>query len=976
VLRTTLKNVLAHKLRLALTALAVVLGVAFMSGTFVLTDTIKHTFSSLFAQTAAGETAVVRAIAPYGRSGGPGNTADRPLTPQSLVSVIRTVPGVTAADGSVSGLVTVLNHAGKTFNSQAPTLAFSWEPDGHLSSLTIRQGRAPTAADEMTIDAATASKQHFVLGDSITVIGDNGPARYTLVGITRFGNTDNLAGATLLAFDLPTAQTLVGKPGYVNQIDVAAPGAPVTTVLDSIGQQLPKGFEVITGAQAASELANSASQNINQFNTFLLVFAGIALFVGAFLIFNTFSILVGQRTRELALLRAIGASRRQINASVLGEAFLTGLVGSIIGLAVGVALAAGLYSLLSAIGVDLPKSALQFEARTAIVGLVVGTTVTVVSAILPALRAGRIAPAAGLRDDAVEADTSLRRRAIIGAAVLFAGVVVLAAGLFASAGLLAVGIGAGVTFIGVAMLVPFIVKPMVAAIGRPIPSRSVTGHLGQENAARNPRRTAATASALMIGIALVAAIATLGQSANASFNSIFDKAVKANYILNPTSFVSPVPPAAEDAVRTVPGVVAVSGIRSAQFHLGSVGESVIGLDPVGGPQVINIQMTTGSVSALAANQLLVDSGTAKSHHFQVGQTISMGFSATGLVPVTIGGFYSANQLLGNYVVSNQLLAANVTQPQDQVIALRTTAVNPTITAGLESAIARYGNLKVETAAKFKSDQKQQLSVLLNVVYALLALSIIIALVGVVNTLALSVMERTREIGLLRAVGTQRRQLRRMIRAESVIVSLLGSLLGLVLGVVLGSAVVSALSSSFVNTLAIPVPTIIVVLTSPGCSEWWPPCCRPAGPRSSTYSRPSTPCEGVRARPGEPDRRSHRLHRRSGPAHGDRDGNHSRRRTRRRRSGRRIRTKDRRHPAGAPFHRRPGRGGAGLGPLRGRRGIGTAAGSGVEGPDRERPAVGSGPVLERLPGAGDGLGPRGDRGAQGAGRPLPKSRAPG
>lgn len=809
-LRATLKSLLAHKLRLALTALAVVLGVAFMTGTFVLTDTIKQTFNTLFQQTSAGKDAVVRAVAPYGNNGD--FSGNRPLTPESLVTTIRGTTGVAAADGTVGGQVVVLNKQGKVFNTHAPTLAFSWIPDRKLSVISLRSGRAPNAGGEVTLDGGTAKKQHFSVGDHITIIGNTGPAAYTIVGITRFGSTDNLAGATLVSFDLPTAQKVAGKPGYVSEIDVsAAPGTSGEHLVAAIGAQLPKGFEVVTGAQAAAQQASAVSSGLSQFNTVLLVFAGVALFVGAFLIFNTFSILVGQRTRELALLRAVGASRRQVNISVLGEALITGLVGALIGLGLGVLLAAGLYGLLSALGVSLPRSSLQFETRTAVVGLLVGTGVTLVSAILPALRAGRIPPAAGMQEGSVDQDTSLQRRAIAGASVTAVGVTVLAVGLFASAGILAVGLGAALAFVGVAMLAPFAVGPMVAVIGRPLPSiAGVTGQLGKENAARNPRRTAATASALMVGIALVAAIATLGQSAQVSFNSQFDSTVKADYVLTAKGFGT-ITPAAEPVVTAVPGVTAVSAIRTVNWHLGNVAKQATGVDPVGGPKVLNFTMVHGSVAALSRNELLVDDTVAKNDHYHLGDTLRMGFTATGVRPVVIGGFYKTNQLLGSYVISNQLLAANVVQVADVGIALRTADQSPATKSALQSAMRSYPNVRVQTASEFKNTQKQQINTVLGIVYALLALSILIALIGVVNTLALSVMERTREIGLLRAVGTQRRQLKRMIRWESVIVSVIGAVLGLILGVGLGAAVVSALGSSFVTQLAIPVPTIIVVL---------------------------------------------------------------------------------------------------------------------------------------------------------------------
>ena len=811
--RATLKSIAAHKLRLALTALAVVLGVAFMSGTFVLTDTIKHTFNQLFQQTSAGIEGVVRGVAPYG-SGGAGpdsGSGARALTPESLIGTVRSAPGVAAADGAVSGTVTALNKKGKTFTHLAPTIAVSWFNDRQLSALHLTAGRGPVGPGEVTLDRGSANKQHFAVGDRMTIIGNQGPQLFTIVGITRFGSTDNLAGATLLSFDLATTQRLVGKPGFVNEIDVAStPGTSSDRLLSSIGARLPGGYEVVTGAQAASEQANNVSQGLSQFNTILLVFAGIALFVGAFLIFNTFSILVGQRTRELSLLRAIGASRAQLNRSVLGEAAFTGFVGSVIGVALGVALAAGLYSLLNSLGVSLPRSALQLQARTVIVGLLVGTLVTLVSAVLPALRAGSIPPAAGLREDVVIQETSLRRRAVIGGAVFAVGVLVLAVGLFASAGILAVGIGAGLTFVGVAMLAPFVTGPMARAIGGLLASTGVSGRLSQENAARNPRRTAATASALMVGVALVAAIATLAQSATVSFNGLFDRAIKANYVLTASGFAF-LSPSVETSVRGVPGVVAVNPVRTARWHLGKVGKDVGGIDPVAGPQVLSVQMVTGAFDSVARGDVLIDDKVAKSDHYRVGQTLPMGFAATGVKNVPIGGTYKTNQFLGNYTVSNQFLAANVNQTLDQLIVLKTATVNQPTTAALTAAVKGFGNVQVKTAAQFKSDQKKQLGTILGVVYALLGLSIVIALVGVVNTLALSVMERTREIGLLRAVGMQRRQVKRMIRGEAIVVSLIGAVLGLVVGLSLGAAVVSALSASFIDTLAIPLGTVLIIL---------------------------------------------------------------------------------------------------------------------------------------------------------------------
>ena len=816
-----MKGLLAHKVRLALTAIAVVLGVAFMSGTFVLTDTIRATFNQLFAQTSVGRDAVVRAVAPFGNSTGRGDRAGgiRPLTPESLLSAVRATPSVQAADGAVQGQVTVLNKANKPLKKQAPTLAFNWSTDRTLGVLSLRAGRGPTNDNEVTLDVGTAKTEHFAVGDRITIISNQPPKQFTIVGLTGFGKADNIAGATLVTFDTATAQQLVGKPGFFDEIDVhAVPGTNTDQLLSSLGTAVPPGFEAVSGATAAQQAANGIESFIGTFNTFLLVFALIALFVGAFLIFNTFSIIVGQRTRELALLRALGASKGQVNRSVLGEALVVGVLGSLVGIGAGVGLASGLYGLLKAFGLSLPSTSLQLLSRTVIVGLLTGTGVTMASAILPARRAARIAPVAAMRDDALEAETSLRRRAITGGSVLVAGLVLLSLGLFASAGVLLVGIGAAVTFVGVAMLAPFLSGPLARVLGAPLPAlEGVSGHLGQQNAARNPRRTAATASALMIGLAVVAAVATVGASALASFNNAFSKGVSANYVIVSSASGAgggSFSPVVESAVANAPGVIASSAIRTAQWHDGKSSKDLTGIDPVGGPQVLNIPMVSGSTDALAKNEVLIDDKVAKSHHLKVGDTLPMGFAATGVVPVVVGGIYSANALqfpLNSYTVSSSFLAANVNQLQDDAFVIKTAATSPAEAAALTGTISGYPNVKVETAAQFKKDQAKMVSTILTIVYVLLGLSIIIALIGVVNTLALSVMERTREIGLLRAVGMQRRQVKRMIRGEAVVVTMIGAVMGLVLGVGLGSAIVAGLSGSGITTLSIPASTIVVVL---------------------------------------------------------------------------------------------------------------------------------------------------------------------
>ena len=816
--RTARKNLWAHKLRLALTALAVILGVAFMAGTLVLTSTLKRNIDSLFIQSAANYTAVVRATTPYSISNGPGGGGgggfggnNRPLTPQSVLDTVRSTPGVAAADGVVQGQVTLVGSNGKAVKPKtgAPTLAIGWVPDHQLSQFKLRTGRAPTNDGDLVVDANTAKTDHVGIGTRLTVDSNVAPEQFTVVGTFGFGSSATIAGATIVAFDTATAQRLVGKAGSYQQIDVlATPGTSTDTLLNAIGGRIPSGYEAISSSTAANQMASQVNKFISRFNTFLLVFAFIALFVGAFLIFNTFSILVGQRTRELALFRALGASRGQVTGSVVLEALLTGLAGSIIGLGAGVLLASGLLSFLRSY-LSLNSSGLVLTAGTVVVALVVGTVITVLSALGPAVKSSRVPPVAAMRDDVVIAESSLRRRATIGAVVLIIGVVALAAGLFGSGSIGLVGLGAALTFLGVAMLLPFIAAPLARFIGAPLTVTGITGRLSQENSARNPRRTAATSAALMIGLAVVAAIATLASSATASFGALFTATVKADYVIttNGDGFSKQVEP----VIRSAPGVIAISPFTEVQFHIGKAAHVMAALDPVTGPQLADIHMISGSTSALAAGEILVDDKVAKSDHYAVGTKIPMGFGSTGVRDYTVGGTYKTNQLLDSYLGSTSIATANSNQPVDEAILIKVGKPSRTAQDALSTAIAGYPQLSVKTAAQYVDAQKNQITGFLRFVYVLLAFSILIALIGVVNTLVLSVLERTHEIGLLRAIGMIRRQVRSMIRGEAVVVSVLGAVLGLALGVGFGAAIVTSLSSQGIGKLVIPVSTIVVVL---------------------------------------------------------------------------------------------------------------------------------------------------------------------
>ena len=819
-LKATLKSLMAHKLRLALTALAVVLGVMFMAGTFVLTDTIKHSINGLVNQGTAGKNVVVRGVAPFS-SGGIMGSQDalsgnsRPLVPESLLATVKGVSGVAIADGQAEGTVNIVDAKGKALGPQrgAPTVAVAWVPDRALSSLVIRSGREPRKAGEVMLDRKTATSHKLAIGDQITVTGNLGPQPFTLVGTLGYGTQDTIAGAAIAAFETSTAQAIAGKPGYFSEIDIgAAKDVPTDALVTRVGAVMPAHYEAVSAATAASDMAASFDSFLSFFNTFLLVFAGISLLVGAFIIFNTFGILVGQRTRELALLRAVGAGRGQVLGSVLGEALITGLVGSALGVGLGIGVAYGLYYLLKS-SLSLSTTSMQILPRTIIISMTAGTVITLVSAVFPALRASRVPPVAAMRDDVVVGESSLRRRAFLGSTVLAVGIAALVVGLVGKT-LAAVGVGAFFVFIGVAMLVPLIASPTARLIGAPLPwVQGVSGKLGRANSARNPRRTAATASALMIGIAVVAAIATLVGSLLGSFNGLFDKSFQASYVIS-TNTGQPFPAGpAETAIKAAPGVTAMSGFAQAQFHLKGAGKPLSGIDPVEGPKVFRIEVTKGSIAPLAQGALLVDETTSTNDHINVGDKLTATFATTGDKVFPVAGVYKDNQFLGPYLVSNAVVAENTNVARDAVVLVKTSSTTAATQDGLKKAVAAFPDLKVRTGAQFKADQKKQIKGFLYFVYALLGLSIVIAMFGVINTLALSVLERTREIGLIRSIGMFRRQVRRMIRGEAVVVAILGAILGLVLGIALGAAFVSTIAGTggAVTQVVIPVATIVEVL---------------------------------------------------------------------------------------------------------------------------------------------------------------------
>jgi putative ABC transport system permease protein len=809
--KVTLRGLLAHKLRLALTALAIVLGVTFISGTFVLTDTLNSTFSTLFSSVYSKIDFQVRGVAQFGS----GETATRNPLPESLLGRVQAVPGVGGAYGEVEGYAQFIAKDGKPISSDIGTIGVGFDTNQQISSLHLIAGNPPTTSDDVVMDAATAKKYDFSVGQRVGILssGSKSAQTFTITGIAQFGSADNLAGETLAAFTLPTAQRIVGEPGLYNFIDVIAkPGADKAAVQRAITDVLPSSAQVVTGQTIINEDTTAVGQALSFFNTALLVFALIALFVGAFTIYNTFSIIVGQRTRELALLRVVGASRGQILRSVLAEAAIVGFVSSAIGVGLGVAAAVGLEALLSGFGVSLPTGPLTFEPRTAIVGLAVGTLVTVVSAIGPARNAVRIPPVAALADRAADgtgsADAS-RRRLVAGSAVGVAGVALLAIGLSKPVVAL-VGAGAALIFVGIAMLAPAIARPLSGLLGRPLAALlGMPGQLGRVNSMRSPRRTAQTASALMVGLALVSAMAVFGASLSESATSSVDQAISADLLIsvNGSGVLSDSLPA---AVAAAPGVTTTTTVYRDQFEFRSTIAVLTGVTTQDLASTVILRMTSGSAAALAQSELLIDATTAKNDHLAVGDTVPVRFAYTGATTMRIGGIYQSNAVIQSYLVSAAYFTAHYRQPQPGAVLVRTDGSSAAQSA-VAKALTPYPDAQVQTRAQFEATAVKSVNQLLGLVYALLALAVLIALIGIVNTLMLSVLERTREIGLLRAVGMRRSQVRSMIRSESVILATFGAVIGIVIGTLMGLALVSSLRQQGITETSVPVGRLILFL---------------------------------------------------------------------------------------------------------------------------------------------------------------------
>jgi putative ABC transport system permease protein len=797
-LKIALKGLWARKLRTVLTGFAVVLGVAFVAGTFVFTDTIDASFKDLFERAQKGTDVTVTAKVAVEE-----DFAAPPTMPSSALDRVKSVDGVEAAQGNVSADGNLLDKKGEPIVSNGPPTLLLSSGEKRFDPLTYREGGPPQNDGEVVLDRGTAEKYDFKVGDTVTVSGRAPAKQFKVSGIATLGDSDNLAGSRMVLMTLPEAQRMTGHDGY-DDISVAAAGGTSPEELKAaIQRELGGQYTVRTGKEQAEKQAQDLSDALGFIRTALLVFAGVALLVGGFLIFNTFAVTVAQRTREFALLRTLGASRRQILQSVVAETVVVGLVASILGIVGGLLLAPALRALLSAFGLDLGTTGTVLEVRTVIVALLVGVIATVVSGFVPARRATRVVPVEALREAQAPTVGRLRKRRVVAAALVeAAGLAVLLLALFgdpgtASATASLMGLGAVLMIFGVALIAPVLVRPLSSLLGRPLERfQGLTGRLARENATRQPQRTAVTASALMIGLALVVFVTIFAAGLRATIDKGLDEQLQAAGIVQHQDGFSPLPAGVIDRLKQVDGMEAVSPIRfeTGRWEEKNKNQPVTGIDPATIGKVIKTDWSDGAVKKLEAlkdDQVLIGDNLAKNNKLKVGDELRFTSREGTQAAYRVAGTFDANVgLVGEVAVTN---ASMEREWKSKDVSFALFAGAPGANANelqkeADAAIKDFPTAEALTIDTFKKDQLSQVDQLVGLIYALLSLSVIVALLGIINTLALSVFERTRELGLLRAVGMSRRQVRRMVRAEAVITAAIGALLGLVLGVAFAALV--------------------------------------------------------------------------------------------------------------------------------------------------------------------------------------------
>jgi putative ABC transport system permease protein len=822
-LALSLRGIATRKLRTALTAFAVVLGVALVSGTYMLTDTIDKSFDEVFTTANRGVDVVVTPKRLFDADMEGAAVQPEELR-AALLDAVRRVPGVALAAGSVFLPGQIYDQDDEPLITTGAPMFITDTNPARFDPFEYEEGHPPRGPREMAIDKGSADRAGFELGDMVRLSGEGPQEAFRLVGIAKFGEENSLAGAAIAIVSPPEAQRLLGLRDEFTQISVAAaPGTTPGELARAITATLPRDeVTVRTGEQQARSDSEDIKDQLGFLRTFLFVFAGIALFVGAFLIANTFSITVAQRVREFALLRMIGANRRQVLRAVIGEALVIGVLASIVGFFAGFAMAPALNALFKLFGAELPSTGIVLETRTVIVSILIGTIITLLSALVPAVRATRVPPIAALQEAAsLPRGRAARWRTPLASVVSLLGVALMCLGLFGSAsggdaaGL--VGAGAAVIFIGVGMLAQHIVTPLALAVGKPLEGRRgrIAPRLARENAQRNPRRTASTSAALMIGVAFVAFVTIFAAGLKASIADAVDVGLRGQLIAQTTNF-QPVPVAARATLQEVEGVGTVSGVRFSRAIVAGEGRpTVTGVDPATIGEVFNLDWDDGSAATLRAlgpGEALLATRWAEDHGLTVGDTLSVTSPTGARLDVEVTGIYDDEaNLLANLTLPNEVLLRDFNVRGDAFLMATASGDVEAVKARADRAMrAAFPSVEVLTKDEFIGDQEDQINQLLALVYVLLALTLLIALFGVLNTLFLTIHERTRELGMLRAIGTSRRQVKRMVRYESVITSMIGAVLGVVLGAIFAVLVTIPLESEGFK-ISIPIGQLVILL---------------------------------------------------------------------------------------------------------------------------------------------------------------------
>ena len=816
-IRIAWRSLIAHKLRSFLTVLAIVLGVAMISGTYVFTDQINKAFDQIFTEAYKGtDVTITRKMSFTTQLGGFAGL------PESMVEDVRAVDGVQEAHGYISGQGAIAIDGKVVETGGSPTLFFSYVPS-ELSATSYVDGAPPSQPGEVGIVRKIADDEGLSIGSPLTVIADTGAYEARVSGVFTFGSESSLGGSLLLNTTLEDGQAWFNLKGRVSEIDVKGKdGVSPDELASRIRAVLPKDADVKTGQQAAADQSAEISDAIGSFlNPVLLSLGGVAVLVGAFIIFNAFSMTVAQRRREFAMLRALGASRRQVMLSITGEALLMGVLASLVGLLAGLGFAAAVNALMKALNVAIPLSGLVLLPRTVIVGLVVGISITMLSAVVPALRATRVPPVAALQEGSTLPPSRFSRfTPYMAGAVALLGVLGLLNGMYGVGSttqrLLTMAAGAVLLFMAVAMLSKYFVAPVAGFIGWPLTRLAKTsGRLARDNSMRNPARTAATASALMIGLGVVVFVAVFAQGLKSSFIDSFDKVVRADYVVAGKNFLM-LPGDTLARVQSVPAVAAAAGIDFQQVQVNgdeSTLPALYAVDPYDFGRVWSFEWLDGddtALSKLGSDGAIVEEQTADSLDLRVGKTFKLLTADGTKAELKVLGIYRDPMMINGITVSTATYDALFSRPQLFMVLATTAGGSDADRAAIEAAVADVPTAEVMTAAEYKDSMVGQLNMLLNLLYGLLAMSVIISLFGIVNTLVLSVYERTREIGLLRAIGASRRQIRRSVRYESVITSVIGGVLGIVVGVAFAYVVTTRLGGIGIS-FSVPVVQLVVFL---------------------------------------------------------------------------------------------------------------------------------------------------------------------